>query len=231
MSGVDVGRLRTGWIDNGVASEFPDLGLHWARAIVSFLPAPRRRAREGLRDLSARHPTGRTVLMGTDPTAQAHDVFYRRIGLNPDVPPRPPAQAVMAERLLQGEFKSRSLIEDASLIALLETGVRVTALDATDFSDALGIREARRGESIPGARGDESLPTGRLVIAGNGAPMCAVFGKISRPWQVQKATAEVLLFAVRPPGVSGMQADEALWMVRSILTGEPVSRQRVGRRA
>lgn len=223
MTTVDPGRPRTGWIDHTVAASFPDLGLHWARSLVSFMPGPRKQAKAGLRELSASHQTGRVVARGDDATVRAHQIFFRRIGLDPDRPPRTPAQAAMADRLLQGEFKSRGFLEDASLIALIETGVRVSAMDAAAFSGSLGVRGARPDEAIEDTDGKPApLRPGALVVAGDGAPMAAVFGAVDKRWRVQKATAEVILFAIRPPGVAAMQADEAVWMARSILSGEPV---------
>lgn len=228
MTVVDPGRPRTGWIDNVVAASFPDLGLHWARSLVSFMPASRKAAKAGLRELSASHQTGRAIVRGADPTVFAHEIFFRRIGLDPYKAPRTPAQAVMADRLLRGEFKSRSLIEDAGLIALIETGVSVSAMDARGFTEALGIREVWPGEDMQSADGKAApLRPGALVVAAGGPPMAAVFGRVAERWQVTKATAEVLLFAIRPPGVAALQADEALWIARSIVTGEPPASWRI----
>ena len=78
--------------------------------------------------------------MRTKPIPHAYRAFFRQIGLDPDVD-RIPSEEVAVTRLMQGGFRSVGLIDDACLVALVETGVPVWALDA-DRVDAggLGIR-------------------------------------------------------------------------------------------
>lgn len=228
MTPVDVSQPETGWVDYHVGTAFPELAVHWVRTPVSFMPGLKRRTRAGLRDLSGIHQTGWAVVDGLDEVAQAHEDFFRRIGRDPKKPPRPPAQAMMTARLLQGEFKSKSLIEDAILIALVETGIGVTALDAATLTGRLGIRPAREGEGIEREKaGDvDQLAAGRLVIAADGPPLAAVFGDVSQPWRVSKKTAEVVLYAIRPPGVPAELVDECIEMVRSMIVGGPLPKPR-----
>ncbi len=78
--------------------------------------------------------------MRTRPIPRAYRVFYRQIGLDPDVE-RVPAERAAVQRLLDGGFRSVGLVADACLIALLETAVPVWALDADAVAaPGLGIR-------------------------------------------------------------------------------------------
>ena len=80
--------------------------------------------------------------MRTKPIPQAYRIFFRQIGLDPDVTRIPSEEAAVA-RLLHGEFRSAGLIPDACLVALIETGVPVWALDADVVDEGgLGIRTA-----------------------------------------------------------------------------------------
>ena len=64
-----------------------------------------------------------------EPVPAAYRVFFRQIGLDPDVV-RTPIEAAVLERMLRGGFPSRGLLADVLLIALVDTGVPVWALDA-----------------------------------------------------------------------------------------------------
>ena len=52
----------------------------------------------------------------------------------------------MLERMLKGGFLSGGLLEDVLLIALVDTGVPVWALDAERVDGPLGIRASLEGE-------------------------------------------------------------------------------------
>ena len=64
-----------------------------------------------------------------EPVPAAYRVFFRHIGLDPDVV-RTPIEAAVLERMLRGGFLTGGLLEDVLLIALVDTGVPVWALDA-----------------------------------------------------------------------------------------------------
>ena len=88
---------------------------------------------------------------GARPCPRAYRVFFRHVGLDPDVD-RPPAEAAILDRLLHGGFRSAGLPEDALLLAVVETGVPVWALDAAAVDGPLGVRTARAGRAAGGGR-------------------------------------------------------------------------------
>jgi DNA/RNA-binding domain of Phe-tRNA-synthetase-like protein len=206
-------RPRTGWIADDVAADFPDLALHWVQA-----PVPRRRAtaavKRQLREMSDRYRATDMVNARHDPIVQAHRIFFRHIGLDPDVE-RPPYEAAAVQRLKQGAFRSRSLVQDAITIATVETGVGVHALDPPAPVGVPGIRTPGPGERL--AAGADPVPPRRLLVAGAEGPLGLLFGDAAPGLEVTRGTTSVLLVAVRVPGVAAVQADEAVWLAASIL--------------
>jgi hypothetical protein len=111
-------------------------------------------------------------------------------------------------RLVQGGFRSVDHVADACLVALIETGVPVWALDAERVDDAgLGIR-------VAGA-----LPAGSLVV-GDGERVCArLFEDPLAAHAVGPRTRRVTLFAVAVDGVPEIHIEEALWCAADLLAG------------
>src|SRR5436305_12380532 len=128
-----------GFIAPELAAEFPGLRLDWVTVPVRVRPSPRE-LKARLRELSSRWRGMSVVAMRTQPIPHAYRTFFRQIGLDPDVDRIPSEEATVA-RLLYGGFRSSNLVDDALLIALIETGVPVWAVDA-ELVDAggLGIR-------------------------------------------------------------------------------------------
>ena len=132
---------QPGFVDPLVAGEFPGLRLRWVTVPARPGPSPPA-LRAQLRDLSNRYRGGGVVTMRTKPIPQAFRAFFRQIGLDPDVR-RIPSEEVAVARLVQGGFVSVDVVADACLVALIETGIPVWALDAEQVDDAgLGIRAA-----------------------------------------------------------------------------------------
>ena len=136
-----------GTIAAEVADELPGLRLDW-------VTVPGRRARSHpavdrrLKELSNRYRGATVVTMRTHAIPHAYRAFYRQIGLDPDVD-RIPSEEAALYRLVHGGFSSQDLLADALLLALLETGVPVWALDADAVAvGGLGIRIARVGERL-----------------------------------------------------------------------------------
>ena len=100
--------------------------------------------------LSDRFRGAQAIELRRQPVPHAYRVFFRHIGLDPDEH-RTPVEALALERLKAGGFASRSVLDDALTIAVMETGVPVWALDAGRVEGELGLRPARRGERL-GAR-------------------------------------------------------------------------------
>ena len=86
-------------------------------------------SQDRLRELSNRFRGAQAVAIRREPVPAAYRVFFRHIGLDPDVV-RTPIEAAVLERMLRGGFLSGGLLEDMLLIALVDTGVPVWALDA-----------------------------------------------------------------------------------------------------
>ena len=124
--------------------EFPGLRLRWTALDARVRGSSREVARR-LRDLSDRYRGAGVVAMRTQPIPHAYRAFFRHVGVDPDAA-WIPAEAAAVGRLLHGRFESRDALADALLIALVETGVPVWALDAGIVDgDSLGIRTAVAG--------------------------------------------------------------------------------------
>lgn len=213
MSGANTG---TGAVDPVLRAEFPGLELRWCR--VAARPGRSGRAvRERLRTLSNRYMGARVVAMRTQPIAHAYRAFYRQVGLDPDVT-RVPSEEAAVRRLLHGGFRSENRIADARLIALVETGVPVWALDAACVEvPSLGIRTSDGQESV----GDElPLASGRLVVADAQRIHAVLFGPVGDASAPGSESHAVLLFSVGVDGVPTIYLEEALWMCGEILEEE-----------
>jgi DNA/RNA-binding domain of Phe-tRNA-synthetase-like protein len=200
-----------GLIAPAVASELPGLRLDWVTVSVRMRrSAPELRDR--LRMLSNRYRGASVVAMRTQAIPHAYRSFFRQIGLDPDETHIPSEEAALA-RLLHGQFRSSNLIDDALLIAVVETGVPVWALDA-DLVDAggLGVRTAVAGDRL-GSREDAfPLPPGRLVVADAGNVHAVLFGGVAPGHEVSARTNRVVLFSVGVQGVPAIHVEEALWI-------------------
>jgi DNA/RNA-binding domain of Phe-tRNA-synthetase-like protein len=155
--------------------------------------------------------------MRTHPIPRAYRTFYRQIGLDPDST-RIPSEAAAVDRLLHGGFRSSGLLGDALLIALVETGVPVWALDA-DRIDAsgLGIRTTEMGERFGNL--EQPVAPGRLVVADARRVHALLFGSVAPGHAADSKTAAVAVFAVGVPGVPAIHLEEALWTCQEILRG------------
>ena len=202
----------SGHVEAAVRDEFPGLGLWWLT-----LPARRRRSPaplvQRLRELSDRYRGAGVVAMRTRPIPRAYRSFFRQIGLDPDVD-RIPAERAAVARLLQGGFRSLDLISDACLLALLETGVPVWALDSDRIRAGLGIRLA--GEPGPG----HPIP-GMLVVGDAETVHAPLFGDPLDGHGVGARTKRVTLFALGVDGVPAIHVEEALWICVDLLAPAP----------
>jgi hypothetical protein len=235
--------LAQGWCEREVSEELPGLHLIHLRSSVAHTlrdspPAVKRR----LAVLSNRWGGAHAVGLRQRPVPASYRVFFRHIGLDPDVV-RTPIEEAMFARMMQGGFHSNHLLADALLITLVDTGVPVWALDATTVEDPLGIRSSREGERFGGrsadspagtsartsahkpARGsaqpseDLPLPAGRLIVADARSAVAVLFGEIASGYAAGVAAEEVVLFTLQVPGVPSLHIEEALWMCRAMLEG------------
>jgi DNA/RNA-binding domain of Phe-tRNA-synthetase-like protein len=208
--------VESGWVEPGLREEFKGLGLRYSVIEAQSGRSPRP-VKQRLRHLSDRVHGERVVNLRREPVASSYRVFFRQIGIDPDEY-RPPAEAAMVERLRAGHFKSRNLVDDALVVALVETGVAVRAFDADRITGRLGLRISNPGERL-GGKGLE-LPEGAIVVADEERSVGLVFGDTAEGRGVHPGTRRIALCAVQVPGVPAISVEEALWACAGILTGE-----------
>ena len=202
-----------GWVDRELTEEFPGLALATLTVERGSGRSPRE-VKERLRVLSDRFSGGQAINMRHQPIPWAYRVFYRHIGLDPDVQ-RTPVEELALERMKQGGFKSRNLLDDALTIAIIESGVAVRAFDADRASGALGIRPSGPGETLEGRPGE--LPAGTLVVADERRPLSLLFGAVASGRGVSPKTKRTLFVAIQVGGVPAIAVEEALWLAAGVL--------------
>jgi DNA/RNA-binding domain of Phe-tRNA-synthetase-like protein len=215
MSAESELRAASGFVEPPVKAEFPGLRLVWL-TVPARLGTTTRAVRQRLQALSNRYWGASVVAMRTQPIPHAYRAFFRQIGLDPDVT-RIPSEHAAVGRLVQGRFVSRDALHDALLLAVLETGVPVWALDA-DLVDAggLGIRTTRPGEAIdPDGRRAE----GRLVVADATRIHALLFGEVADEGRPGPGATRLMLYAIGVAGVPMLHLEEALWTAVEALKG------------
>lgn len=193
--------VRRGAVDPAVAEELPGLWLAWTELEAVPGPSPPE-LRRRLRALSDEFRGPQAIALRRQPIPQAYRIFFRHIGLEPDER-RTPVEALALERMQRGGFRSRSLLDDALTIALMETSVPVWALDGERLAGA------------PRLRAD----AGRLVVADDDGPVAELFGDPLPGRGVTRDSRRIVLYAVAVPGVPPIHVEEALWIAWDIVTG------------
>jgi hypothetical protein len=210
-----------GWCEREVQQELPGLGLMSAIVEVklgrSLTGASSPAVLQRLRELSNRWRGARAVNVRQEPVPAAYRVFFRHIGLDPDVT-RTPIEAAVLERMLDGGFLSEGLLADILTIALIDTAVPVWALDSDTVNGPLGIRLSRAEERLGRGANGLSLGSGRLVVADADSPLAIIFGEPAPGHEPTAGSRELVLFAVQVAGVPALHVEETLWACRSALT-------------
>lgn len=188
--------IRRGIVADEVAAEHPGLWLAWTDVAVTPGPTPRE-LRERLRRMADRIHGAEAIVMRGREVPHAHRVFFRHIGLEPDVH-RTPVEALVLRRMTEGGLRPRGLIADALVVATLETGVGVWAFD--------GLAGVPRIEESGG----------RLVLADEHGRLALLFGEPERA-APSKTTTRLALVAVGVPGIADVYVHEALWTAWDIL--------------
>ena len=203
-----------GFIEPRLSAEFPRLALAWTALELRPRASPQW-VQQRLRGMADRIGGAGVVAMRTQPIPHAYRAFFRQIGLDPDVNRIPSEEAAVA-RLLHGGFRSTDLLSDALLIALVETGVPVWAIDG-GLVDAggLGVRTTTQGERFGSI--SPALPPGRLAVADASKLHALLFGPIAPGHEPGPRTTQVALFAVGVEGVPAIHVEEALWICRDVL--------------
>jgi hypothetical protein len=221
MSAIDEdqdGQLRSeasvGWCEPAIEDELPGLRIALREACLPERATPSGPApaavRERLASLSNRFNGSKAINLRREPVPAAYRVFFRHIGLDPDVVRTPIEEAVL-ERMFDGAFLTRNLLADVLLIALLDTGVPVWALDADTLHGTPGIRMSRAGEL------GEQDEGGQLMIAAGDAAIGALFAAPKAPHCPSNGSRRLLLYALQVDGVPWLTIEETLWICRSAL--------------
>jgi DNA/RNA-binding domain of Phe-tRNA-synthetase-like protein len=205
--------LRRGWVGEELAAEFPELGLVHVtlQARSGRSPGP---VKERLRAMSDRFTGPKAVQVRQQPVPWAYRVFFRQIGIDPDHQRTPPEAAAL-ERMRAGTFASRNLLDDAIVIATVETGVPLLAYDAAQVEGQIGLRMAIAGERLGGDGRD--LRGGELVVADELQPLAVLFGDTAPRRGVHPDSERLLLAAVQVKGVPDVSVEEALWIAAETL--------------
>ena len=201
-----------GFIAPELKAEFPGLRLDWVTVRAKPERSPRELKRR-LRDMSSRYRGANVVAMRTQPIPHAYRSFFHQIGLDPDVR-RIPSEQAAVQRLLQGHFASHNLIDDARLVALIETGVPVWALDAHVVDPGgLGVRVTVEGDRLGSSEHANHLPPGRLAVADSRNVHALLFDEeVAGGHDVTPRTDRAVLFAIGVDGVPAIHIEEALWI-------------------
>jgi DNA/RNA-binding domain of Phe-tRNA-synthetase-like protein len=220
MSAAPTPELVHGWCAREVEQELPGLALLSMDVEVSrpgsLTGASPADLLSRLREKSNRFRGANAVAVRREPVPSAYRVFFRHIGLDPEVV-RTPVEAAVFDRMLHGGFISAGLLQDVLLIALLDTGVPVWALDAECVDGPLGIRASAEGERLGRGEDASELPEGRLVVADAAAPLAVLFGELAAVHAARSRSSRLVLFAVQVAGVPELYAEEALWSCRASL--------------
>jgi DNA/RNA-binding domain of Phe-tRNA-synthetase-like protein len=206
--------LQRGWVAGELASEFPQLRLVHCRVPVKPGKSPKV-VRERLRWLSDRFTGSKAVVMRQQPIPQAYRVFFRHVGLDPDEH-RTPIESIALDRMQAGHFRSRNIVDDALLIATLETSVPVYAFAGERLDGELGIRVSHPGEALGGSGGTR-LPRGQLVIADQARSLAVLFSDVAAGHGVHPSTEAAVLAGVQVKGVPDVSVEEALWTAAEVL--------------
>jgi DNA/RNA-binding domain of Phe-tRNA-synthetase-like protein len=202
--------LSRGWIDAELAAEFPDLALYQVSIEARSGRSPAV-VKHRLREMSNRFTGPKAVQIRQQAVPWAYRVFFRQIGIDPD-DRRTPVEAAALERMRAGAFQSTNLLDDALLIATVETGVPVLAFDRDRVQGEVGLRLA-----LPGEQAGHSLRGGEIVAADETRPLSVLFGLCDPDCGVTLATERMLLAAVQVKGVPDVSVEEALWTVTETL--------------
>jgi DNA/RNA-binding domain of Phe-tRNA-synthetase-like protein len=199
-------------VEAEIAAELPGLRL-WSLDIAGGDGPSPDGLKHRLGEMSSRFRGAQAIALRSKPVPHAYRVFYRHIGLDPDVD-RVPVEAVVVERLKAGNFRSESLFHDALTVAIMETGVPVWALDADTLQGELELRRVLEDEPLGrGAQYPIWLPAGRLVVADLAGAVAVLFGDVAPTHAVTPRTARARLFTVQVEGVPAIHVSEALWTV------------------
>jgi DNA/RNA-binding domain of Phe-tRNA-synthetase-like protein len=191
--------VRHGAVAPELADEHPGLWLAWTEVEAAPGPSPPE-LRARLHGLADRMHGAQAIALRSRDVPHAYRVFFRHVGLDPDLVRTPPEAAAL-RRMAEGGLHSRGLVEDALTVAVLETGVGLAAYDAAGLAGDLALR--RDGETI--------------VIADDEGLVAVLFSDPVARAAVTRDTRRLALVAVAVPNVPDLFVEEALWTAWEIL--------------
>lgn len=192
--------VRRGLVAPELATEHPGLWLAWTEVVAAPARTPPE-LRDRLRALADRMRGAQAIALRSRDVPHAYRVFFRHVGLDPDVV-RTPVEAATLRRMTEGGLRPRGLIDDALTVAVLETGVGVSAFDA---DRVVGAPALRFGDA------------GRLVVADEEGALSVLFGNPAPRAAVTRHTQRLTLVAAAVPNVPDVFVEEALWIAWDIL--------------
>lgn len=202
-----------GWVTPALRAEFPTLRLRHATVAAQPGRSPRH-VRERLRELSNRRGGSWAVNLRGDPIPAAYRAFFHHIGLDPDDQPTP-LEEIALERMKRGRFRPTNTLDDALVIAAVETGVPLRAFDADRVEGRVGLRPSEPGEALEGR--PVELPAGTLVVADERRPLGVLFGETAERRGVGPGASRILLTALQLENVPEMAIEESFWIAASVL--------------
>ena len=205
--------IETGWVDTDLQAEFPELRLRWVAHEGGSGRTPQE-IKDRLRGLSNRYTGGKAVHLRQEPIPWAYRVFFRQVGIDPD-DHRTPAEQAALDRMKHGSFRSRNLLDDAIVIATVETGIPMLALDADRVTPPLGLRLSEEDERLGGD--GRHLSVRQIVVADAERSVAVLFGDIAEARGVDPDTTRMLLCTVQVKGVPEIAVEEALWTAVEVL--------------
>ncbi|HEY1689938.1 MAG TPA: hypothetical protein VGF95_13880 [Solirubrobacteraceae bacterium] len=224
--------VKYGWCEPEVVGELPHLRLLAVEVDVpdggALLGPASNPVRERLASLSNRFNGAKAISIRREPVPAAHRVFFRQIGLDPDVV-RTPIEEAIFMRMLDGAFLSTGMLADMLLVALVDTGVAVWALDADVVEGELGLRTSRPGEPLgraespvdrPADVGQVALDGGRLIVADATRALAVLYEQPASDVRPSRHTQRLALYALQVDGVSPLAVEEALWIVELMLNAQ-----------
>jgi DNA/RNA-binding domain of Phe-tRNA-synthetase-like protein len=208
-------QIEQGWVETELRSEFPELALYYAPLQARSGPSPRE-VKERLKVMSNRFTGPKAVNLRQEPVPWAYRVFFRQVGIDPDERRTAPEEIAL-ERMKRGGFRSQNLLDDAMVIATVETGVPVIAFDADQVVGEPGLRLSTERERLGGE--GRPLSSRQIVIADTMRALAVLFGDLAEGRGVHPDTDRMLLVVVRVKGVPQVSLEEALWTVTEIVAG------------
>jgi DNA/RNA-binding domain of Phe-tRNA-synthetase-like protein len=202
-----------GWVAPILDDEFPGLAIVSTTVDAGSGKSPPA-LKEHLKEISNRFHGSHAIQMRQKPIPWSYRVFFRHIGLDPDTT-RTPIERLALARMQQGAFKSTNRLDDAIIIATVESGVVIRAFDADRVSGRIGIRPSAPGEKFEGRT--SALPKGTLVVADEERPLEVLFGETAEGRGVGPKTKRTLLAAIGVKGVPDIALEEALWLAGSAM--------------